>query len=253
MSEQYTSLAPVYDRLNADIDYAAWADHIERQFERFAPKMPESVLDLACGTGAMTVELARRGYDMTGIDLSEDMLAVARKKCDGERFRHPVLLVRQDMGEFELYGTVDAITCCLDSLNYLTSSDALRRTFLHAHNYLNPDGLFIFDMNAPAKFEQVYGENSYVLEDEGIFCAWQNFYNKKSKLCDFYLTIFTEDGDGRWHRFDEEQRERCWSLRTMKKLLDECGFELCALSEDFHGTEITPDTERWYFTARAKK
>ena len=251
--DQYTSLAPVYDRLNADIDYEAWADYIERQFSLYAGKKPESVLDLACGTGAMTVELARRGYDMTGIDLSEDMLAVARQKCDGERFLHPVLLVCQNMAEFELYGTVDAVTCCLDSMNYLTKTDDLMRTLLHVHNYLNPDGLFIFDMNAPAKFEQVYGTNAYILEDEGILCAWQNIYNPKSKLCDFYLSIFTEDTDGRWQRFDEEQRERCWPLRTVKKMLDECGFELLALAEDFEGTPVTPDTERWYFTARAKK
>jgi ubiquinone/menaquinone biosynthesis C-methylase UbiE len=249
----YTSLAPVYDRLNADIDYAAWADYIERQFVLHAQKKPESVLDLACGTGTMTVELARRGYDMTGIDLSEDMLAVARQKCDAERFAHPVLLVCQNMSELELYGTVDAAVCCLDSLNYLTAADDLMRTFLHVHNYLNPDGLFLFDMNAPKKFEDVYGTNAYVLEDEGILCAWQNIYNKKSKMCDFYLSIFTENADGRWTRFDEEQRERCWSLRTVKKLLADCGFELVSLSEDFEGGEVTADTERWYFTARAKK
>ncbi len=253
MSEQYTSLAPVYDKLNASISYAAWADYIERQFTKYAQKKPESVLDLACGTGAMTVELAMRGYDMTGIDLSADMLAVARQKCDGIRTAHPVLLLCQNMADFELYGTVDAITCCLDSLNYLTDKDALTRTFLHAHNYMNPDGLFIFDMNAPAKFEKVYGLQSYLLEDEGVFCAWQNLYNKRTKLCDFYLTIFTENKDGSWQRFDEEQRERCWSLRTVKQLLCECGFELCELSEDFDGTEVSRDTERWYFTARAKK
>ena len=251
--EAYTSLAPVYDRLNADIDYAAWADYIEHQFALHSKTKPESVLDLACGTGNVTVELARRGYDMTGVDLSEDMLAVARKKCDGERFRHSVLLIRQDMSELELYGTVNAVVCCLDSLNYLTDTAALMRTFSHVHNYLDPDGLFIFDMNAPAKFENVYGDNSYILEDEGVFCAWQNLYNKKAKLCDFYLSIFTEDKDGRWHRFDEEQRERCYSLRTVKKLLDEAGFELCALTSDFDGSSVDDDTERWHFVARAKK
>lgn len=251
--DAYTSLAPVYDRLNADINYAEWADYIERQFELYAKKSPVSVLDLACGTGSMTVELARRGYDMTGIDLSEDMLAVARRKCDLERFRHSVLLVSQDMSQFELYGTVDAVVCCLDSLNYLTRTDELYRTFAHVHNYLEPDGLFVFDMNAPAKFERVYGENAYVLEDEGIFCAWQNHYNTKTKLCDFYLGIFTENSDGTWTRHDEAQRERCYSLRTLKRLLDETGFELCSLVSDFDGSPATGDTERWYFTARAIK
>ena len=251
--EAYTSLAPVYDKLNADIDYAAWADFIERQFALYAERSPVSILDLACGTGSMTVELARRGYDMTGIDLSDDMLAVARKKCDVERFRHSVLLLSQDMSSFELYGTVDAIVCCLDSLNYLTKKDALYRTFAHAHNYLEPDGLFIFDMNAPVKFERVYADNSYVLEDEGIFCAWQNYYNSKSKLCDFYLSIFAENEDGTWTRFDEQQREKCWSLRTIKALLDETGFELCALTSDFDGSSVDDNTERWYFVVRAKK
>lgn len=249
----YTSLAPVYDKLNADIDYAGWADFIEAQFKLYSGKKISSVLDLACGTGSMTVELASRGYDMTGIDLSEEMLAVARAKCDRSRFRHPVLLVRQNMVDFELYGTVDAIVCCLDSLNYLTKTEDLRRTFMHVHNYLEPDGLFIFDMNAPAKFERVYADNAYILEDEGILCAWQNAYNKKSRLCDFYLSIFLEANDGRWQRLDEEQRERCYSLRTVKKLLSECNLELCSVYAGTDMSSVDSDTERWYFTARAKK
>lgn len=249
----YTSLAPVYDRLNADIDYGTWCDFIERQFSLYAKKHPESVLDLACGTGTITLALARRGYDMTGVDISEDMLAVARKKCDVERFRHSVLLVAQDMSQLELYGTVDAAISCLDSLNYITDSDALYRTFARVHNYLNPDGLFVFDMNAPAKFERVYADNAYVLEDEGILCAWQNYYNGKTKMCDFYLDIFTENENGTWCRHSEIQRERCWSLRTVKRILSDVGFEFCSLVSDFDGSEVDSDTERWYFTARAKK
>ena len=249
----YTSLAAVYDRLNADIDYAAWADYIEKQFGLYAKIKPVSVLDLACGTGTMTVELARRGYDMTGVDLSEDMLSEARAKCDRERFAHPVLFVRQDMADFELYGTVNAVVCCLDSLNYLTDTEKLARCFALTHNYLDPDGLFVFDMNAPAKFERVYADNAYVLEDEGVLCAWQNRYNPKTKLCDFWLSIFRELPDGRWERFDEDQRERCYSLRTVKKLLADAGFELLALHAGFDGGEVTPDAERWYFCARAVK
>ena len=245
----YSSLASVYDILNSGIDYAAWADRIEEQFKLHMTKMPESVLDLACGTGSMTVELARRGYDMTGVDLSEEMLSEARVKCDAERFSHNVLLVRQDMCELELYGTVDAVICCLDSLNYLTDAGTLGRTFSHVHNYLNPGGVFVFDMNAPAKFEKVYGDNSYVIEDEGILCAWQNFYNAKSKLCDFYLSIFRECHDGRWERFDEAQRERCYSLRTVKKLLAESGLEIVSLTDE-NGDQVTELTERWYFTAK---
>ena len=245
----YSSLASVYDVLNSGVDYKALADRIEEQFKLYSDKLPESVLDLACGTGTMTVEFARRGYDMTGVDLSEEMLSEARAKCDSERFLHNILLVRQDMRELELYGTVDAVICCLDSLNYLTDSASLGRTFNHVFNYLNPGGVFVFDMNAPAKFEKIYADNSYVIEDEGILCAWQNFYNPKSKLCDFYLSIFREDKDGRWERFDEEQRERCYSLRLVKKLLAESGFEICSITDD-DGNEVNSNTERWYFTAK---
>lgn len=250
MSGAYSSLAYVYDQLNSGIDHSAWADFIEERLERFYGRRPVSILDLACGTGAMTVELARRGYDMTGVDISEEMLSVARMRCDSERLSHSVLLVRQNMCELELYGTVNAVICCLDSLNYLTDTSMLRRTFDHVHNYLDPGGVFVFDMNSPAKFERTYADNSYVLEDEGILCAWQNFYNSKTKLCDFYLSIFREDSDGRWERFDETQRERCYSLRTIKRLIDECGFELCELAGGLSGEPADENTERWYFTLR---
>lgn len=249
----YTSLASVYDRLNSDVDYSAMADYIEKQFSLYGDGGVLSVLDLACGTGSMTVELARRGYDMTGIDLSGDMLAAAREKCDRERFRHSVLLVRQNMADFELYGTVNAVICCLDSLNYLTKTSELARTFSLVHNYLDPDGLFVFDMNAPAKFERIYADNAYVLEDEGILCAWQNDYNPKSKLCDFYLSIFTETKNGLWQRFDEVQRERCYSIKTVRRLLAGAGFEIFSEASDFNGSEIDAETERFYITARAKK
>lgn len=108
----YTSLASVYDRLNG-VDYVKVADHIERQFEKFAAKKPESVLDLACGTGSLTVELAARGYDMTGVDISEEMLSEARFKCDANRFPHKVLLVRQDMAELELYARWTRLSAAL--------------------------------------------------------------------------------------------------------------------------------------------
>lgn len=250
--EIYTSLAAVYDRLNAEVDYAAIADHIERQFG-FMTEKPVSLLDLACGTGSLTLELARRGYDLIGVDLSEDMLAEARHKCDSagkQKLRHDILFIRQNMVDLELYGTVDAAVCCLDSLNYLTRDGELRRAFRHIHNYLNPDGLFIFDVNTPYKFRQVYGNNSYILEDDGILCAWQNCYNEKSRICDFYLSIFRECEDGRWERSDECQRERCYSLATLKRMLAETGFELLAIYDGWSQNEPSDDSERWCVTAR---
>ena len=151
----YSAIARVYDRLNKDIDYKKWADFFEECFSRFLCQKPEIILDLACGTGRMTRELASRGYDMIGVDGSADMLGEAYAS-GGEG----ILYLMQDMRDLELYGTVGATVCCLDSLNYLLKDEDLLKTFSLVHNYSDPDGLFIFDMNTPYKFENIYSDNS---------------------------------------------------------------------------------------------
>lgn len=245
--EGYSAIAGVYDKLNKDIDYSAWADFFEKCFAQQGKK-PEIILDLACGTGRMTRELAARGYDMIGVDGSVDML--------GEAYSggaENTLYLLQDMREFELYGTVGATVCCLDSLNYLLDIKELEKTFSLVHNYSDPDALFIFDMNTPYKFERVYGDNAYILEDENIFCGWQNFYDRESRICDFYLSVFEEDGDGAYIRSDEHQQERCYTMDEVKALLQNCGFELLGVYSDFELSGINENTERWYFVAKAKK
>ncbi|MBR5453586.1 MAG: class I SAM-dependent methyltransferase [Clostridia bacterium] len=252
MSDIYSGIFRVYDRLNGDIDYSGWADFVEENFSRFAGRKVESVLDLACGTGSMTIELARRGYDMTGVDLSSDMLSVARDRALDEEITG-ILWLLQDMREFELYGTVDAVVCALDSLNYLRNTKELEKVFSLVNNYLYPGGVFLFDMNTPYKFENIYADNSYVLEDEGIYCGWQNEYNDKTKLCRFYLSVFEENDDGSYTRTDEVQTERCFSLGSIKRALSSAGLELCGI---YGGTDFsTPedDSERWYFAARKIK
>ena len=245
----YDALARVYEILNSDIDYSAWADFFERCFDKYLVARPELMLDLACGTGTMTRELAKRGYDMIGVDGSPEMLSEAFSKNDGE---HSILYLNQDMREFELYGTVGAVSCCLDSINYLLSEEDVKKTFSLVHNYLDPDGLFLFDVNSPYKFEKIYGDNAYILEDEGVYCGWQNFYNKESGICDFYLSIFEEE-DGQYYRQDEHQQERCYVLETLKQFLTDSGFELLDVVSDFNFTPTTETTERYYIVARAKK
>ncbi len=245
----YDALARVYEILNSDIDYSAWADFFEKCFDKHLKERPTLVLDLACGTGTMTRELAKRGYDMIGVDGSPEMLSEAFSKNDGE---HHILYLNQDMREFELYGTVGAVGCCLDSINYLLSPDDVRKTFSLVHNYLDPDGLFLFDVNTPYKFEKVYGDNAYILEDEGVYCGWQNFYDKESGICDFYLSIF-EEVDGQYFRQDEHQQERCYNKEALTNLLRETGFEVLEIVSDFNFTEPCNSTERYYFVARAKK
>ena len=245
----YGAIAEIYDRLNAEIDYNAWAAFAERHFDRYLPARPSLVLDLACGTGSMTVALAERGYDMIGVDGSEEMLSVAYERSAGKS----ILYLLQDMRCFELYGTVGAVTCCLDSLNYLTDDGDLEECFATVHNYLEPDGLFLFDVNTPYKFEKVYGDNAYVLEDEGTYCGWQNEYDADSHLCRFYLSVFREDGEGRYVREDEEQTERCYSMDEIREALFQTGFELLSVSADYNFTAPSETAERWYFAARCKK
>ena len=149
MLDGYNVLAPVYDRLNDTVDYSQWADFIERCFLKYSPdRRIRSVLDLGCGTGSMTLELRRRGYDLTGLDISEEMLSVADSRMRDDGFTD-VLFILGNMCSFELYGTVDAIVCCLDGINHLTSRDDLLACFSLVANYLEDDGLFVFDMNTP--------------------------------------------------------------------------------------------------------
>lgn len=260
--EGYNAVARVYDKLNADIDYAGWADFIEQCFDRYLPTRPNLVLDLACGTGSMTLELARRGYDMIGVDGSADMLSEAFARTEGAG----ILFLEQDMREFELYGTVGAVTCCLDSLNYLLSPTDLESCFKTVHNYLDPDGLFLFDMNTPHKFREIYGNNAYVLEDElvwdegtnteeraAIFCGWQNEFHPDSAICDFHLSIFEEMPNGSYRRADEHQQERCYQIEEIQSALKKAGLELVGVWTDFNFSAPTDTTERWYFCAKAKK
>ena len=286
MYDGYSAIASAYDRFNADVDYERWSEFLEACFERFLPAKPEIVLDLACGTGRMTFPLADRGYDMIGIDGSAEMLAEAFDKnaertdrlfeeaCarlgidpDGadtdaameELMRHPApLFLQQDMRDFELYGTVDATVCCLDSLNYLCGDGDLLACLKCVHLYLAPGGLLVFDVNSPYKFAHTYGNNAYVLEDEdeggrAVFCGWQNAFDPESRLCKFYLSLFTENEEGVYVRSDEEQTERCFDEAELRTALDEAGFDLCGMYADFDFSPVTETTERWYVVARTRK
>lgn len=253
MSDIYRILAPYYDEWNGEIDYAAWADHIERVFGRFGEPAVRSVLDLGSGTGSMTIELAKRGYDMIGVDLSPEMLTVARERAEESGASDRILWLCQDMTSFELYGTVDAVVSCLDSVNHLWRLSDLRKCFSLVHNYLIPNGLFLFDLNSRLKFETVYGNEAYTFEAPGVFCVWQNRYRPKTNLCDFDVTLFEDTGDGKYRRYDESERERMYSLRTVERELSSAGFSLLGIWPEADGGKLTGDEERWYIVARAIK
>ena len=247
----YDALSVGYDLLNSETDYEAWADFIVGIFKKYGNNI-ESVLDLGCGTGAMTFALHGRGYDMIGVDLSVDMLSVAREECY-DREISDILWLLQDMRSFELYGTVGATVCCLDGINHLTGKGDIDNCFRTVHNYLDPDGLFIFDVNTPHKFESFYADKDYILEDEGVTVCWQNEYDKKKGLCNFYLSVFEELENGLWQRSDEVVRERCYTREELSSALERAGFEILGFFGGFDFKEPEEDCDRWYVVARCKK
>ena len=249
---QYSSLAKVYDRLNFGCDYNALAEFVGKEIRNNESAKTELVLDLACGTGKLTLLLRELGFDMTGVDLSEDMLACAREEC-AVRGISDVLWLCQNMTELELYGTVDACVCSLDSINYLTKISDVKKCFSLVYNYLIPDGVFVFDVNTPYRFKNIYGNNDYILEDEKSLCAWQNHFNKKTGICHFYLSVFTENEDGTYTREDEIQKEKCYSRRQLEGALKEAGFEMIGVYGDLNRTPACDTDEKWYFTVRCKK
>jgi len=247
----YSDLAPFYDSLNGDVDLEKWANYFENQMKKQGRIPFREILDLGCGTGRMTTLLHCRGYDMVGLDLCEEMLAIAHENALSVKDGQNILWLCQDMTDFELYGTVDATVSCLDCLNHLPDMEALRKCLLTVHNYLVPDGLFMFDVNTPYKFQEIYGNNAYILEDEGVVCAWQN--ETEDRQTTFYISLFREEEDGRYTRFDSEQTETCFFYDELLRLFEETGFALETVHADVEGSPITPESERWFFTLRCLK
>jgi len=237
----------VYDKLQ-DIDYDSFAEYYKKVFEKFK-KSPELVLDLGCGTGSITVKMSQMGYDMTGIDLSCEMLNVAREKA--EKPGQDILFLNQHMTEFELYGTVDAIISSLDSVNYITEDGGVEQMLKLCNNYLNPGGLLIFDINSEYKLKNILGNNTFVYDEDGAYCVWHNFYDENERICDFELTVF-EKKDGVYRRFDEYQSERAYSVSEIKSFAEKSKLEILGIYNGLSFEKPTEDAERLVFVMQKK-
>ena len=235
----YDSFAGLYDSLTFDVEYEKIADFAAGKIRAHKPDA-ELVLDLACGTGTLTRLLSLRGFDMIGVDFSAEMLSAAKDKTEDES----ILYLLQDIREFELYGTVDAIICSLDGLNYLLGDGELEAVFRLCHNYLNPDGLLLFDINSEYKFKHVFAENTFVFETEEVFYTWENSFDEKTRLCDFFLTFFVKNKNGSYDRLDEEQTERAYSAREVESALAAAGFEIKSVCDGYGGGTVKPGSER---------
>ena len=242
----YETLSVYYDRFTDDVGYAAWADFFERLFSREQMK-PALVLDLACGTGSLTRLLAARGYEMIGVDASPEMLMQAMQNTMDCTPRP--LFLNQRMEQLDLYGTVDVCLCCLDSVNYVTDPAALQKAFERVHLFLEPDsGLFVFDVNTPEKFARMDG-NSYVREDEDVFCVWQAAV--EDGLCAYQFDIFAREGES-WTRAQETHEERIYTIETLTAMLEKAGFREIKTYGDQNFAPVQGGEDRVYFTARKR-
>ena len=242
---RYEALAGCYDELTEDVSYVRRADFIEKLMGR--SRIPvKTVLDLACGTGTMTAIFTRRGYELVAVDGSEDMLAVAREKAEGLPGEPPVFL-HQDMPGLDLYGTVEAAICCLDSLNYLTSPRDLRRTLARLRLFIQPGGVLIFDVNTPYKLRNLDGQ-VFLDEREDVYCVWRTEFDRRSRICSYYMDIFSRE-EGLWRRDFEYHRQRAYELEELKGYLREAGFTRIRTFGDCRMAAPREKEERVYFCA----
>lgn len=244
----YGFLAGCYDQLTYDVGYAAWADYPEKHFSKSALPI-RTVLDLACGTGSLTRELALRGYEMIGVDRSPEMLSQAAEK-NRDLSPIPPMFLCQSMEKLDLYGTVDACVCCLDSVNYVTDPKKLARAFQRVHLFLMPGGLFLFDVNTPEKLEGLDGQ-VFLDETEETYCVWRAEFSRRSRICSYCMDIFRLDrATGQWNRGEELHRERAYPLEDLTAMLREAGFGEIRLFGDQKMRPPGPGEQRVFFAAR---
>ena len=244
----YGEFAYYYDGLTDNVDYEKRCDYIRDLLAENG--VGEGILlDLACGTGTVSLILSRMGYDVIGVDASEDMLSVAQEKKmeTGE----DVIFLCQRMEELDLYGTINAAVSTLDSINHVTDADTVREIFRRVSLFMEDKGIFIFDVNTPYKHRNVLGNNTFVYDTDEVYCVWQNSTDE-SLLTTISLDIFEKDEDDEetYYRYSEEFSERAYDLDDIRKWLEDCKFEVVAVYEEMTKESVKADTQRAVFVAR---
>lgn len=245
--EAYGKFAQVYDLFMDNVDYEGWVDCLEKHLKEEGIE-DGLVLELGCGTGTMTGLLARRGYDMIGVDNSEEMLAEAMEKKVEDGL--DILYLLQDMQEFELYGTVRAAVSVCDSLNYITEKEELLQVFRLVNNYLDPGGIFLFDMNTVHKYRDILGDDTIAENrDEGSF-IWENSYDPDTGLNIYELAVFLPREDGLYEKCEELHCQRAYEQAEIEALIREAGMEIVGVYDAYTDKPASPDSERLLFIAR---
>ena len=241
--DSYGSFALIYDEF-MNVPYDKWANYIENIWNKNGLK-PKLVLDMACGTASLTGILAKKGYDMIGIDESEDMLAIARAKCDN------VLFLQQDICDFELYGTVDSIISSCDSINYIIDEGELQNCFRLVNNYLNPGGIFIFDINSPYKYEKILADNTFAATDDKAAYIWENHYDSQTKINEYALTFFIKSGtQGLYAKHEELHYQRAYEIDEIMQAIAKAGLKPLGIYGELTFGQPKKDCQRIFFVAQ---
>lgn len=247
MEESYKSFARVYDLFMDNIDYPAWSEYLTGLLEEYGVK-DGLVLELGCGTGNMTELLAQNGYDMIGIDNSPDMLEIAMEKRDESG--HDILYLMQDMREFELYGTVRAAVSVCDSMNYVLEEEELLEVFRLVNNYLDPGGIFIFDMNTPYKYVELIGDTTIAENREESSFIWENYFDEETRINEYALTLFIRETGGLYRKYEEFHYQKAYEPQNVIRLLEKAGLKFVAAYDAFSREAPRKDSERIYLIAR---
>ncbi len=218
----YNDFASVYDALMMEVDYDQWADYLFRQMLN-AKRDVKKVLEFGCGTGNITLRLAKKGFDLTGVDLSEEMLTVADQKAQdaGENVR----LLLGDMKSFYSPEKYDCILSACDSVNYLENLDAVRGFIESSYEALEPGGLLLFDVNTVTKYKNVIADKTFIYDTDEAYCVWESEPVEAKNKMNYHLTFFVPDEDGRYERFDETQTQFYYYAEPILEILRETGFK----------------------------
>lgn len=244
----YNSFARFYDGLMEDANYQKRCEYILTLANRHNHDMGIT-LDLACGTGSLTRELAKNGVDVYGIDASAEMLCEAMQKNSEEGLN--ILYLRQKMQNLDLYGTIDTCVCTLDSINHVTNIDDVKKAFDRVGLFMDDNGLFVFDVNTVYKHREILANNTFVLENDKVYCVWQNTL-EKDDIVRINLDFFEEE-DGVYYRSEESFCERAYSDKQIKEMLKDAGFEVEAVYGDMTFDMPKETEQRVIYVARMKK
>ena len=246
--EAYTSFAEVYDTFMDNVPYEEWAEYLAELLREYDIE-DGLVLDLGCGTGSLTEILATKGYDMIGADGSAEMLEIAMEKK--AQSGHDILYLLQDMREFELYGTVRAVVSVCDCVNYITDEKELEQVFRLVNNYLDPEGIFIFDFNTEYKYKEILGEQTIAEDREDCSFIWDNYYYEDESMNEYELTLFIKEQDSNLYRkYQEMHYQKAYTLDAMQELVEWSGLEFVTAYDAYTRKAPTETSERVCVVAR---